>query len=82
MNCPDCGVLAYPRARKCHTCGTLLAWPAKPARDAKPLPPDLQNNLQQLGFSRIANEAPVDFAARCRRWLLDRFSNEHGNRAA
>lgn len=82
MNCPDCGVLAYPRARKCHACGTLLAWPANPVHYAKPLLPHVQHSLEQLGFSRMADESPSDFAARCRRWLLDRFSNGQGNRDA
>ena len=84
MNCPSCGTLNYARMRKCHGCGELLAWPAKPMKEAKPLPPCLQQNLQQLGFSRMPDETPADFSARCRRWLLDRFI-EHkrtNNRAA
>lgn len=83
MNCPGCGTLAYPHARKCHGCDLPLAWPAEPIRDAKPLPPDIQQNLEQIGFSRMAGETPAEFAARCRRWMLDRFvKHERNTRAA
>jgi hypothetical protein len=73
MNCPKCGTLAYPQARKCHACGERLAWTPAPLKDTKPLPPDLEQNLTALGFSREPGETPADFAARCRMWMLDRF---------
>ena len=73
MNCPTCGTLNYPHMRKCHGCEELLAWPAATVKDAKPLPPDLAQTLQQLGFSREAGESPAAFAARCRHYVLDRF---------
>lgn len=83
MNCPNCGTLNYPRMRKCHGCDLPLAWPPQPVKDAQLLPPDLQQTLQQLGFSRMPDETPADFASRCRRWLLDRFvEHKHNNRAA
>jgi len=73
MNCPACGTLNFYGMRKCHGCEQPLAWAPLPVKDAKPMPPDLKQNLQQLGFSREPDETPAQFADRCRRYTLDRF---------
>lgn len=79
VNCPKCGRLPYPRMRRCE-CGALLAWKPEPVAWPKPLPTEVERNLKQLGFEREAGETPAEFAARCRRWMLDRFSNRQDER--
>ncbi len=75
MNCPDCGTLAYPRARKCHGCGTPLAWSAA-IRDRNEQPamhPLIAQRLSQLGFYKYPDETAEQFSKRCRHYMLERY---------
>lgn len=73
MNCPRCGSVGYPGARKCQSCDELLP---KPASEQPAMHPLIAQRLRQLGFYRYADETKEEFRERCRSYVLGRYKGE------